>query len=260
MVNIGIIGTGVGVRTHFKTFQKLKNAHVIAISGSTKQRAKQVAQEYGISKYCEDYKELINIEELDLVCITSPNIYHYEQARYCIEKGKNMLLEKPVGMNIEETTKLVQMSKGSNKINIVNHQLRYNPYLQKVRELISQDKLGRLYYINIHQQSNGFSNLNMPWTWSLEENQGGGVRLAMGVHLIDLLRFWTNKKVLSVKGNMDSVIPERIHEDGKSKEVTTCSFFSSNLNLEDNLTVNISATCASCRKKRFWIFCIWRKR
>lgn len=251
MINIGIIGTGVGIRTYLKTFRKLNNVNVLAISGSSKERAEKFAKENGISIACKNYRELIDLEEVDLVCITAPNRYHFEYAKYCINSNKNMILEKPATMDVEEAKELKRYIYNSNKINIINRQLRFNPYLLKVKEIIKSGALGRIYYINMHQQSTGFSNKDMKWIWSLEKESGGGVRLAMGSHLVDLIRFWLNKKVLTVKGNMDVVIPKRKYFDGEFNDVTACSFFSSNLNLEDNITVNLSATCSAIGKNEF---------
>lgn len=194
MINVGIIGTGVGIRTYLNTFRKMDNVKVLAISGSSKERAEKFARENEIAIACKDYKELIDLENIDLVCITAPNKYHFEYAQYCIKANKNMILEKPATMEIEEAKELKKLIENSNKINLINHQLRYNPYLIKVKEIIESGILGRIYYINIHQQSTGFSNKDMNWIWSLEKEAGGGVRLAMGSHLIDLIRFWLNKK------------------------------------------------------------------
>lgn len=251
MVNIGIIGTGVGIRTYLNTFKKIENAKVIAISGSNKKRAEKFAKENEIEIACKDYKELIDLENLDLICVTAPNKYHYEYAKYCINANKNMILEKPATITVKEAEELKQMILKNDKINIINHQLRYNPYLLKVKEIIEQGILGRIYYINIHQQSTGFSNKNMKWTWSLEEKEGGGVRLAMGSHLIDLIRFWIKNEILTVKGNMDVVIPKRLDNNGNIKDVTACSFFNANMNFKDNITVNCSATCSAIGKSEF---------
>lgn len=164
MVNIGIIGTGVGIRTYLNTFKKMDNANVIAISGSSKERAEEFAKEHQIKMACENYKELIDLKDIDMVCVTAPNKYHFEYAKYCIEAGKHMILEKPATLTINETMELKRLIQNSNKINIINHQLRFNPYLLKVKEIIEKGKLGRLYYLTIHQQSTGFSNKDMKWT------------------------------------------------------------------------------------------------
>lgn len=251
MINIGIIGTGVGIRTYYNTFKNLEDANVIAICGSSSEKSKKYAQEYNIDMACDNYKELIDLEKIDLVCITVPNKYHYEYAKYCVSANKHMILEKPATMTIEEAKELENLISKSEKINIINHQLRYNPYILKVKELIDSKKLGRLYYINIHQQATAFSNREMKWTWSLDSSEGGGVRLAMQSHLVDLIRFWVDKPILTVKGNMDVVISNRKDRDGMLRDVTTCSFCNSNLSLEGNVTVNLSCTCNAFGKNEF---------
>ena len=251
MVNIGIIGTGVGIRTYLSTFRKLPDANVIAISGSSKERAEEFAKENKINIACKDYKELIDLKDLDLVCITTPIKYHYEYAKYCIEAGKNMILEKTATLTLDEAKDLKKLIKNSSKINIIDHQLRFNPYILKVKKIIEQNKLGRLYYISIHQQSTGFSNKDAKLSWNLEDKEGGGQRISMGSHLVDLARFWLQKNILTVNGNMDVVIPKREDKDGIIRDVKACSFFNSCLNFEDNLTVNISATCSAIGKSEF---------
>ena len=251
MVNIGIIGTGVGIRTYLKTFRKMENANVIAICGSSKERTEYFAKENGIKNACENYKELIDLKDVDLVCITAPIKYHYEYAKYCIEAGKNMILEKTATLEIEEAIQLNELIKNSEKINIIDHQLRFNPYILKVKDIIQQGKLGRLYYISIHQQSSGFSDKEVNLTWNLEEKEGGGERISMGSHLVDLVRFWLNKDILTVNGNMDVVIPKRKDKDGILRDVTACAFFNSCMNFEDNLAVNLSATCNAFGKSEF---------
>ncbi len=55
-------------------------------------------------------------------------------------------------------------------------------------------------------------------------------------------------RILTVKGNMDVVIPKRVDSNGNIKDVTACSFFNANLNFKDNITVNASATCSAIGK------------
>ena len=95
-VKIGIIGTGVGIRTHLKGFNSIDDCEVIAITGSSLERSIEFANKYNIPIACKDYKDLCDIDDLDLVCVCSPNKYHYEAMKYAIEKGKNVICEKPV--------------------------------------------------------------------------------------------------------------------------------------------------------------------
>ena len=63
------------------------DAEIYAIAGSNLERGKEFAKDYNIPIACVDYKELCNIDELDLVCITAPNKYHKEMLEYAISKN-----------------------------------------------------------------------------------------------------------------------------------------------------------------------------
>lgn len=252
IINIGIIGTGVGIRTHFKAFKDIQSVKVIGIVGSSFERAKEFATSTGINKAYENYKTLCDDDKIDLICITSPNLHHFDEISYALNKGKHIIAEKPLAMSVSQNEKLIELSENSKKLCIVNHQLRFNPYLLKIKEFISSDRLGRIYYIKIHQQGTGFSNRNLDWVWSFDETQGGGVRLAMASHLVDLINFWFPKtKYYDVSGNMDTVVETRLDKNGESRKITASSFFSASLSLGDMLNVHLSATAAAIGASMF---------
>ena len=252
VINVGIIGTGVGLRTHLPGFLKTGRARVVAIAGSNQQRAEGFAQKYSIPKAFGDYRKLCNLPEVDLVCVASPNRFHFDHVSTAIKVRKHVLAEKPLAMSLKETLKLRDLAKRySNQLILVDHQLRFNPYFQKIKELIST-QIGRAYFVRIHQQSTGFSNPDAPWIWSFDENEGGGVRLAMGSHLIDLVRFWfEGRNIYNVNGRMDVVIPERKDSRGKKRKVGASGFYAANLSMEGGLEINMSATAAAIGESRF---------
>ena len=96
-IKIGIIGTGVGIRTHLKGFRNFSDdAEIYAIAGSSLERSKEFASEYDIPVACSDYKELCDMDELDLICITAPNKFHKEMLEYTVSKNRNIICEKPM--------------------------------------------------------------------------------------------------------------------------------------------------------------------
>ncbi|MCI8362812.1 MAG: Gfo/Idh/MocA family oxidoreductase [Clostridia bacterium] len=108
-IKIGIIGTGVGIRTHLNGFRLFdKYTQIYAIAGSSLERSKEFAEKYNIPVACSDYKELCDIEELDLVCITAPNKFHKEMIDYAIKKNKNIICEKPMVETMEDATKPIE--------------------------------------------------------------------------------------------------------------------------------------------------------
>ena len=252
-IKIGIIGTGVGIRTHLKGFRSYEEeAEICAIAGSSLERSKEFACKYNIPVACADYKELCNMEELDLVCITTPNNLHREMLEYAVIKNKNIICEKPIVNTAKEAEEINEIVKDYDKILIIDHQLRFNPYIQEIKKLISDDTLGKIYNVSFNQQGTGFANENAPWSWSFDDEKGGGVRLAMASHFTDLIQFLFNSRdVISVTATMNPITKKRLDENGNVKTVnasTTCDAF---IKLKDELTIHYSINAGSYIGSRF---------
>lgn len=252
-IKIGIIGTGVGIRTHLKGFRNFEDdAEIDAIAGSSLERSKEFASEYNIPIACSDYKELCDMEELDLVCITAPNKFHKEMLEYAVSKNKNIICEKPMVNTLEEAEEINTIAKGYRKILIIDHQLRFNPYMMEIKRMIDNGTLGKIYNIRLNQQGTGFANENAPWIWSFDDKEYGGVRLAMASHFTDLIEYWFDSRdVVSVMASMNPITKERLDKNGAKKEVnvsTTCNAF---INLKDELTIQYSINAGSYIGSRF---------
>lgn len=249
---IGIIGTGVGIRTHLKGFRTLDEAEVIAISGSSYDRSKQFAEAYSIPRACKDYKELCDMKDLDLVCVTTPNRYHYEMVCYALKNNKNIICEKPLSDNIDEVKDLIDRSKNYSKICIIDHQLRFNPYIEKIRTLIKSGVLGKVYSVKINQQGSGFANYNAAWSWSFEGESGGGVRLAMASHLTDLIQYWFDSpKPVSASGYLNPITKTRNDKFNKPREVVASTICNAQINFEGELTTIFTINAGSYMESRF---------
>lgn len=252
-VKIGIIGTGVGIRTHLKGFNSIDDCEVIAITGSSLERSIEFANKYNIPIACKDYKELCDIDDLDLVCVCSPNKYHYEAMKYAIEKGKNVICEKPVSHITSEVMKLLNIKREQDKFICIDHQLRFNPYIKKIKDIINKGILGNIYLVRINQVGTGFSDDKLPWSWSFDGDEGGGVRLAMASHFNDLIQFWfDNRPIVSVVGNLNPMFKERII-DGKKRKVTASTLCNAQIQLQDELSIMYSINAGGFSSFKFEI-------
>lgn len=250
-IKIGIIGTGVGIRTHLSGFKSVETAEVYAISGSNEKRSIEFANKYNIPIACKDYKQLCDIKELDVICITTPNKYHYEMMEYALKKDVNIICEKPVSAEISEIEKLISLSKNNKNIVIVDHQLRYNPYMTRIKEIISNNDLGKIYTIKINQEGVGFSNLNIPWSWSFDGNEYGGVRLAMASHFNDLLQYWFGEvPLVSVSGYLNPVFKKRM-DNNIEKRVTGSTVCYAKIDFKDEKCALYSINAGAYDKFKF---------
>lgn len=250
-VKIGIIGTGVGIRTLLPGFRRINEAQVLAICGSKPERSKYFAEKYEIPIAYNSCQELCDNEEIDLVCIASPNNFHFDQVKCAIISSKHILCEKPLVCFKNELDELIALSNKSNKYCMIDHQLRFNPYMIKIRDLISDGNMGDIYYVRLHQQSMGFSNPNAKWSWSFDEKQNGGVRWAMGVHFVDLLLYWFNERMYNISGSMAPVITHRIDNLGIEREIKASTFCTASMISETGIAINLSVSAAALSKPRF---------
>lgn len=245
-VKIGIIGTGVGIRTHLNGFKSVADAEIVAICGSSAQRSQEFADKYQIPIACADYKQLCDLDEIDLVCVTSPNRYHRDAVNYAISKEKHIICEKPLSDDSKEVRCIINVCQKHKKIAVVDHQLRYNPYIKKIKELIDSGVIGEVRSVSLRQTGSGFVNPDTLFYWSFDGAQGGGVRLAMASHFTDLIQFWFGeRKIINVSGYLNPVTMERRDSNGKMQQVTGSAICNAMINLENELNVIYSINANS---------------
>jgi len=245
-VKIGIIGTGVGLRTHLKGFRLIEDAEVLAICGSSLERSKEFAQRHDIPVACADYKELCDIPEIDLVCVTPPNRFHFDAVKYAIDMEKHIICEKPLSDDENEVRLLISAVNKYSKVAIVNHQLRFNPYIRKIKELIDIGMLGDIYTVKLSQKGTGFADSEAKWSWSFDGDQGGGVRFAMASHFNDLIQYWFGERtILGVNAFLNPVTKVRKDKSGVLCKVTASTICNALISFSEELNVIYSINAGS---------------
>ncbi|MBE3102082.1 MAG: Gfo/Idh/MocA family oxidoreductase, partial [Firmicutes bacterium] len=145
-IRLGLVGVGaIAQAKHIPSIMRLKtmweSSELIAVSDIDKKSGKKVADNFHINFY-EEYREMIEKEELNGIIVTTPDTYHYEIARYALGKGLHVLVEKPLAMNTKEAKDLCLLAKNKGLILMTAFCKRYSePYL-RAKELISEGVLG----------------------------------------------------------------------------------------------------------------------
>ena len=143
----------------------------------------------------EDYKVMLDNEDIDVVTIATESGYHAEIAIYCMNKGKHVIVEKPMAMSIDDALEMIKVAEANNVKLSVAHQNRFNKPIQKLRESVGADKLGRIMNgtarILWRRDDNYYK--QAPWrgTWDLD----GGTLMNQCIHNIDLLQWMLGGEV-----------------------------------------------------------------
>lgn len=142
---IGVIGTGYWGKNLVRNFYELKV--LSAICDFDPQTLKTMKSQYPEVKVYTTSHDLLQDPEIKAVAIATPAVTHYEEARLALLADKDVFVEKPLALKIEEGEELVFLARERSKILMVGHLLHYHPAVKKLKELIEKKELGEIYYI-----------------------------------------------------------------------------------------------------------------
>lgn len=142
--NIAVIGNGYWGKNLVRNFHTLG---VLKTVCDTRTEALHEAHtKFGVET-CSSLKALLNDPDIHGVAISAPAVQHYELAKECLFAGKDVYVEKPLALRIEEGQELVEIAEARHCILMVGHILQYHPAILKLKELIGSGELGRIQYI-----------------------------------------------------------------------------------------------------------------
>ncbi len=145
---MGIIGCGHWGPNHIRNFASLGDSVVSVCCDKNLERLAALKKNYPDLKYSADYSEILKDKDIRAVVIATPTSTHYKIVKECLEHGKDVLCEKPLTQNLAEAEELVELAKSREQILMVGHVFIYNTGIQKLREYIQSDTLGKVYYIH----------------------------------------------------------------------------------------------------------------
>lgn len=185
-IKIALIGAGYIADYHARGLQEIPNVEIAAVVSKTEENAKSFAQKYAIPNAYTAIDEVRDNDEIDAVIISTPNRFHAPYAIAFLENGKDVFLEKPMGMNAEEGHQINEVAKKYGQLVMVGHMWRFDTDTNYIKKAIDTGKLGTLFKTKgygIHENWG-------PEGWFTQKALAGGGALAdMGVHAIDTARY-----------------------------------------------------------------------
>lgn len=149
-LKVGIIGTGWIADAHIIEYMKMPDVQIVAGADLVPGKAEAFFKKHGVEnvRCYPDHKSMLDAEtDLDAVSVCTYNRTHAECTIYALEKGVNVLLEKPMCVTIEEAADICRAEKKSGKIISVGFQPRLDPNMQMIKKIVESGELGRIYYI-----------------------------------------------------------------------------------------------------------------
>jgi predicted dehydrogenase len=205
----GIVGTGFIGPVHVEALRRLGRP-ILGLLGSTPERGEQMARRMNLARSYDTLEEMLADPMINVVHVTSPNQFHFEQCRKILAAKKHVLCEKPLAMTSAETAELVKLAKRLNLGAGVCYNVRYYPLNLEARQRIHDGQLGSIYHVTGSYMQDWLL-YDTDFNWRVLAQEGGKLRAIadIGTHWLDLVQFVTGLQVQSVCADLKTVLPVR---------------------------------------------------
>lgn len=200
-VNVGVIGVGAMGYNHARVYYKLEEANLVAVSDVSERTLNKVAKKYD-AKGFTDYEDLLKDHEIEVVSVCVPTTFHHDVVMEAIKHGKHVLVEKPIAFTLKEAEDMIAAAKEAGVILATGHVERFNPAVQKAKELIENDVIGDIVSASAKRVG--------PFPPRIKDV---GVTIDLAIHDLDVMNYLFDEDVIQVYGTMNSILEKCEFED-----------------------------------------------
>lgn len=218
-IRCAVIGVGYLGNFHAEKYHRLENTDLVAVCDTNQERCDEVAHKYA-TKAIYNYQDLIG--NVDAVSIVVPTTHHFEIAKFFIENGVHVLLEKPITTTVEQANELITLRDQYKVILQIGHLERFNSVL-----IAMQDVLDKPGYIESHR-------LSMFNPRGTDVN----VMLDLMIHDIDIIQYLIQSPIKDIRANGASVL-------SKGTDIATAR-----IEFENHCVANVVASRVSIKSER----------
>ncbi len=221
-IRAGFIGVGARGGSLLKqtvTQQNVKVAAICDIDGETRDRGLSMAARDN-PKSLTQWKAMLDLKDVDAVFIGTPCYLHAEMAAACLQAGKYVYCEKPLGITPEQVALVLRAARGSRAFLQIGQQLRYFPSMREAIRQIHGGIIGKTYIIKAHRHGGrsrprpGAPEPSKQQTtrtdWYADVKQSGDLIVENAVHNIDACNWIANSRPVSAYGHGKKYFPKPI--------------------------------------------------
>ncbi len=191
-MKIAVIGCGtIANNAHIPSYMANEKAEIKYFCDVIESRAEEAVKKYGCGKAVTDYKEVLNDPEIEAISVCTPNKSHSEIAIAALKAGKHVLCEKPAARIYSEALQMQQAQHETGKVLNIGVVNRFNKGVNKLKELIDTDELGKVYQVYISFRSHRCIP-GLGGAFTTKEIAGGGVMIDWGIHFFDIVMYCCN--------------------------------------------------------------------
>jgi predicted dehydrogenase len=199
-VTVGVVGMNYWGPNLARNLDRLESCRVSWICDRDPEVLGRHRAAYRQARFTERYEDLLEDEELDAVVIATPVPTHAPLARQALEAGKDAFVEKPLAVTGAEATALAALAEERDRVLMVDHLLVYHPAVEKLRSLIDEGRLGRVFYLYGNRLNLGIVRQDENALWSL------------GPHDISVMLHLVGERPSEVSATGESYLQEGVED------------------------------------------------
>jgi UDP-N-acetylglucosamine 3-dehydrogenase len=185
-LRVAVIGAGQMGAFHAETYERLPEAELVALADPDEAAARAVIGRRPVA-WDADWRNTLERAEVEAVIVAAPSELHCEIGLGALDAGKHVLVEKPIATTLPDALRMASAARTAQRKLMVGHVERFNPAVAKVRELISEGRLGRVY--RAHSERVG------PLPMRIKDS---GVAIDLATHDVDIMQHVLERDITRV--------------------------------------------------------------
>jgi predicted dehydrogenase len=167
MIRFGVIGYGYWGPNIVRNLRNLDSVEIVAICDKSSAALRRVKQAYPDIHVTSDVTEILLAPDIDAVAVITPVWTHFELAKSALRNGKHVFVEKPFTSTSSQAEELIELAERSNLRIMVDHTFLFTGAVKKIRQLIDNNTLGKLYYYDSTRVNLGLFQHDVNVLWDL---------------------------------------------------------------------------------------------
>jgi predicted dehydrogenase len=202
-LRVGLVGLGGVAIAHLEGYRQLDDVRVIAGADVVPDRARLVAERYGFTPYT-DYRELLDRERPDVVCVLSSVNSHCEVVLAAADRGIHVLCEKPLAVTLDDADRMIARCRERGVLLFYAASYRFLPPLVAAREIIASGRIGRVQLLMETlvggRGIEGYQPMGFVHYPAGGPGGSGWGLVDHGIHLVDIFGWLMSSDVVAVQG------------------------------------------------------------
>lgn len=187
VLGAAVLGGRMGA-AHARAFVSNPHTELRAVCELDLELGAKLAAETGAAFVTEDYREILQRDDVQLVVVATPDPVHAEQVIAALEAGKDVLCEKPMAMNVAQCEAMIAAADRTGRKLMVGQVCRFTPGFTLAKRLVDDGRIGELYFVE-SEYAHSYANSPGVGGWRIDPERKREPFLGGGCHAVDLLRW-----------------------------------------------------------------------